>query len=236
MKKAVKVGLALGVVAVLGFGITQGMRNYLLGPERPYNAVILSGEKAGVARAAEEFGSLSEESRDYAFKFLSYDETVTDDAGEMYAHTINFLVLSKSTASRMAEEQMFWGKDGGSTSANAGTVPLNEISGLQNEGNLYLGTPDYIEEISVNGEMLPLTHANYAWIGYYPDIVNGLPVSEIAILEDSVYDALAEEEMQITSLLLKGRKRDLRDKKGREEMGSKVSGIAGIDLDYTYLQ
>lgn len=154
------------------------------------------------------------------------DETT----GEQLYYTYSFMAFSKSTARQMLNDQAFRVKTEEIPNGNIATIPLSEIKGLDGQENLYLGSPESLTEMKIGETIIPLTYANYAWIGYTPESAT------IVILDDATYDSIDSKEMQVSLIQLNGKTKDLRDDSSKNAVISKLSNVPNLDIDYVYIK
>lgn len=237
MKKKIKILVGVIILAALIFGLQQGLKYFLQGPARYFNSAIVSGSAQNVEAAKEALMESSQESKDYFYKTVYYKTEALDengqplkdqDTGEQLYNEYSFIVLSKSTAHQMLDAQMFRVKEEEIPDGSIATVPMTEIKGLDSQENLYFGAPGESVEMTIDGTSIPLTYANYAWIGYAPE------PATVVILNDEEYNSIPGEQMQISMIRLKGGKKDLRDNSSKDAVISQLSAIPEIDIDYTY--
>lgn len=105
MKKAIKIGLAIIVIALVVVAAQQGLKYYLKGPARYFNAIIVTGEDADVQAAKELYKDQSANVTEYPFKAINNPIAMLDENGEQMVKDGKpvfiddiYLVLSKSTA------------------------------------------------------------------------------------------------------------------------------------------
>ena len=238
MKKIVKISVVVLFLLAAFIGVQQGLKYYLKGPARYFNAIIIMGEKENVESAKTELQSVAKPAKDYPYKCIVNRREALDENGDplvengiqLYNET-TFLVFSKSVASQMLEAQLFRVKeDGDALSGNIATVPMTEIRGLDSDNDVYLKSPNAVSGMEVDGTVLPLSYANYAWIGYYPE------PAVIAIIDDVAYNSIQREEMQVSLMGMEGRSGDLRDASRTRDIESKITDKDTVIIDYTYLE
>lgn len=237
MKKAIKIGLAIVVIALVVVAAQQGLKYYLKGPARYFNAIIVTGEDADVQAAKELYKDQSANVTEYPFKAVNNPIAMLDENGEQIVRDGEpvfiddiYLVLSKSTAKEMLNDQMFRvRKDSNEMTGSIATIPMTQIDGLDSAQNIYLGSPELMTSLNVDGTDIALQHAGYAWIGYYPD------KSAVVIVDDATYDAIQREEQTICRMPFAKGRMDLRNTEDTNAIKNKLSGFPELDIDYGYI-
>ena len=120
---------------------------------------VLPGEPASphaVQAAKELYKDQSANVTEYPFKAVNNPIAMLDENGEQMVRDGEpvfiddiYLILSKSTAKEMLNDQMFRiRKDGNEMNGNIATIPMTQIEGLDGAQNHYLGSPELMTSLN----------------------------------------------------------------------------------------
>ena len=248
MKKTSK--LILGVVAVvlLVLGVQQGLKYYLQGSPRPFNALLISGNIEDVNKAKDIYKEDTKETKEYKYKTVLNIEKMLDENGNVIiekpldkngkeiegaegieaVHENKFLVMTKSTAKEMLKDQIFRvRKNEDPTSGSLETVVLENIKGVDTDTSIYLGYPEKNKKMEVNSKSIPLQNDSYSWIGYYPS-----SEGTIVITDDNTYKSIDNKEKVMSLIKFKKGNKDLRNAEDKAEPTERLANIPNIEINY----
>lgn len=228
MKKPVKLIIGAVVLLSLATGIQQGLKYYLQGPKRAFNALLISGDLENVNKAKDIYKDNTEYTKDYKYKTVVNSKKTKDKNGKEIVYEEKFLVLNKDTAKEMLKDQVIRvKKDQNPESGNIQTSVLEEIKDIDTDKNIFLGDRRANEDIQINDKKIDLEQDKQSWIGYYPD-----DDGYIMIVDDNTYNSIQDKEKTIGLIKFNKGTKDLRNAKEKNEPKEKLSGIENIEIDY----
>ena len=238
MKKTSKLIIGVTATLLLVVGVQTGIKYYLQGPARPFNALIVSGEKENVDKAKAIYKDNTKYTKDYKYKIAITDAgKVLDENGNVeigedgkeliYEH--KSLVISKDTAKEMLKDQVLRVKD--EKEGSILTSVLESIPNIDSEKTIYFGNEDKDIKVEINGKNVPLEYGSYSWIGYYPSEQGGLIVTD-----NETYKSIEEKEMDMSLIRFAKGKKDLRNAKDKEEPKQKLLKAQVIEINYANVE
>lgn len=248
MKKTNKIVLGVAATLLLVVGVQQGLKYYLQGAPRPFNALLISGDTQNVNKAKDIYKDETKETKDYKYKTVINKEKALDENGNVviekpldkngkeiegaegveliYEH--KFLVITKSTAKEMLKDQILRvRKDEDPSSGSLETVVLENIKEIDSDKSIYLGYPEKNKKMEVNGNTIPLQQDSYSWIGYYPSAEG-----TIVITDDNTYESIDDKEKVMSLMKFKKGNRDLRNAEDKAEPTERLVNIPNIEINY----
>lgn len=234
MKKTSKLIIGVAVTLLLGVGVQQGLKYYLQGPARPFNALIVSGEKESVNKAKEIYKDNTKYTKDYKYKIVteikkSLDENGNVEIGEDGKELVyenKSLVITKDTAKKMLKDQVLRVLKN-PNSGSVETIVLESIPNIDTDKTLYFSNENKDKKLEINGKDIPLEYGSYSWIGYYPSEQGVLIVTD-----DETYNSIEDSEKDMSLIRFNKGKKDLRNAKDKAEINEKLSKSQIIEINY----
>ncbi|MHC1747687.1 MAG: lipoprotein BA_5634 family protein [Cellulosilyticaceae bacterium] len=238
MKKLIKLLIGAGVLLIAAGGVQTGIKYYLQGPARPFNALIISGGMENVNQAKAIYKDNTKYTKDYRYKMVINKEKVLDENGkavlidgveEVYEN--KFFVITKDTARAMLNDQLLRvRKEQDPQSGSIETEILESIEDIDGNKSIFLGNPQMMRAIEINGTKVDLEQGKQSWIGYYPD------AGSLVITDEHTYNAIKEEDITISLIRFAEGTKDLRNAEDKAEPTQKLSQVQNIDIDYVNTQ
>jgi hypothetical protein len=237
MKKINKWIISIFSIVLIISG-TNGIKNYLRGPSRPINSIIVSGNIKDVNKAKEIYKDNTKYTKDYKYKILTKTEKATDEngkplieKGKQLIDEFNYLIINKRTAKEMLKNQVLRVRKDKEINGNIETEILTDIPNIDGDKCIYLGSPYEELKLDINGKNIPIEYGSYAWIGYYPS-----EVGPIIITDDETYKSIDNEEKVFSLIRLEKGRKDLRNAKDKEKVEQKLLGVPNIVINYAEIQ
>ncbi|MGL5348704.1 MAG: lipoprotein BA_5634 family protein [Peptostreptococcaceae bacterium] len=239
MKKTSKLIIGVLAAGLLVVGVQQGLKYYLQGPPRPFNALIVSGEKESVDKAKEIYKDNTKYTKDYKYKIATTDSgkvldengnVEVDEDGKELTYEYESLIISKSTAKNMLKDQVLRVKND-PYSGSILTSVLESIPNIDTDKVIYFGNENKEMKVEINGKNMPLEYGSYSWIGYYPSEQGGL-----IVVDDEMYSSITDNEKDMSLIRFAKGKKDLRNAKDKEEPKQKLLDAKVIEINYANVE
>lgn len=232
MKKISKLILGVVAVSLLVVGAQTGIKNYLQGPARPFNSILISGNIENSNKAKEIYKDNTKYTKDYKYKTVTNIEKSVDEDGKEQTYENKYLIITKSTAKEMLKDKVLRKKkDKDPSSGSLETVVLESIPNINTDKSIYFGYPSEDKKLEINSKNIPLEYGSYSWIGYYPSNEGSL-----IITDDNTYKSIENEEKVISLIKFKKGTKDLRDSKDKIEVNKKLTKIQNIEINYANIK
>ncbi|MGL6107017.1 lipoprotein BA_5634 family protein [Romboutsia sp.] len=238
MKKTSKLIISVVAIILLVVGIQQGLKYFLQGAPRPFNAILISGNTESVNKGKEVYKDNTKYTKDYKYKIVTntgklLDENgkveVGDDGKELFYEEKN-LIITKETAKKMLKDQVLRVlKNPGSGSIE--TIVLESIPNIDSEKTLYFNNDNEDKKLEINGKEIPLEYGSYSWIGYYPSEQGVLIVTD-----DQTYKSIEDEEKDMSLIRFAKGKKDLRNAKDKEEINKQLINTQITEINYANVE
>lgn len=225
MKK--RVGILIGIITVAAaiFGIQYGLRLYLQGTPKPFDAIVLMGESKAVSDAKKEFQNEMIEEKSFFYK--EFEEK--DESGEVYGVS---MVISKEISEMLMEHRILRIKTADDpTSGDLDTKPLEYIEGLEKQDAFYLGYPNGDVDLQLGGVVVKANYTGYGWVGYTPT-----KYQRIAIVNNDVYDQVDAAEQKLILLTFGKTIGNLRNKADTQPMHDRMKSHPDVLLNFVKCQ
>jgi hypothetical protein len=232
MKKISKLILGVVAVSLVVVGAQIAIKNYLQGPARPFNSILVSGNKESSNKAKEIYKDNTEYTKDYKYKTVTNIEKRVDENKKEQTYENKHLIITKSTAKEMLKDKVLRKKkDKDASNGSLETVLLESIPNINTEKSIYFGYPNEDEKLEINNKNIPLEYGSYSWIGYYPSNEGSL-----IITDDNTYKSIENEEKVISLIKFKKGTKDLRDSKDKIEVNKNLAKIQNIEINYANIK
>lgn len=238
MKKTSKLITSGIAIILLAVGIQQGLKYYLQGPPRPFNAILISGSAESVKKGKEVYKDNTKYTKDYKYKIAITDSgKVLDengkpeigDDGKELTYEYKSLVISKDTAKKMLKDQVLRVKV--SKEGSIQTTVLESIPNIDTKKTLYFGMENKDKIVKINGKKVPVEYGSYSWIGYYPS-----EQGELIITDDETYKSIQDEEKDMSLIRFAKGKKDLRNAKDKEEINKQLINTQISEINYANVE
>ncbi|RDY24376.1 hypothetical protein CHF27_003200 [Romboutsia maritimum] len=238
MKKTGKLIIGIVAILLLGVGVQQGLKYHLQGPARPFNALLVSGEKENVDKAKEIYKDNTKYAKDYKYKTVTNKVKMLDEKGEPFISKdgkeltgeSKFLLITKDTAKEMLKDQVLRVKKG-TEDGSIQTTILESIPNIETDKTIYFGMENKDAKLEINGKNISLEYGSYSWIGYYPSEQGGLIVTD-----DETYKSIEDKEKDMSLIRFAKGKKDLRNAKDKEEINKKLISTQIIEINYANIE
>ena len=231
MKKLSKWIIGGIVLVAIFFLASEGLNYYLKGPKMQINAILVSGKSEDINEAKEVYKDNTKYTKEYKYKMVVKEETNIADNGEEVTITNKQMLITKNTVKEMIKDQIFREKT--SENGDIKTELLTEMPNIDSDKNIILGS-DYentVSEVNINGLNIPVVYGCYSWIGYVPSD------SCKIIVDDSTYESIDGEELEMSLIRLKKSKLDLRNVKDQMAVKSEISDVSEeIDVNFAIIK
>lgn len=210
MKKLI--GYVVAIVIFAGIGL--GVKHFVDGPSQSVNGILVIGADQDVNKVKELYQDRSKEMSDYKIKM------VTTKIGSNDARSINYSVITRSTAEQFIKKGMIRARQD-SGSASIISEPVIHIKELSTGRNLFFSSSDADmknNQIDLKGQMVSVQYVNrQAWIGYRP--------MDLVIVNDQTYNNIKEAESTISLIHFQN---DSFDYKNKEKVNKVVDEIRSV--------
>lgn len=238
MKKPVK--LIIGVVATVAVvvGVQQGLKYYLQGPARHFNAILISGETENINKGKAIYKDNTKFTKDYKYKIVINTGNILDENGnvekgedgEELIYEEKSLVITKDTAKKMLDDQVLRVLEN-PKSGSIETKVLESIPNISSDKTLYFGSEYKGTKLEINGKDIPLEYGSYSWIGYYPS-----EQGKLVVTDDETYKSIKDKEKDMSLIRFAKGKKDLRNAKDKEEPKEKLLKANIIEINYANVE
>ncbi|WP_250675076.1 lipoprotein BA_5634 family protein [Paraclostridium ghonii] len=238
MKKTIKWIIGIILIMLLVVGTQQGLKYYLQGPPRIFNAILISGNAESVTKGKEVYKDNTKYTKDYKYKVVSRMQKSLDENGNVeigedgkeVVYEIKSLIITKDTAKKMLKDQVLRElKD--PEAEGIETKVLESIPNIDTDKTLYFGSEYKGTRLEINGKDIPLEYGSYSWIGYYPSEQGVLMVTD-----DETYKSIKDEEKDMSLIRFAKGKKDLRNAKDKQEINKKLINTQITEINYANVE